>query len=150
MAGAGNDKLFKLAANVVMEMSPNLVQFLNLTKTTYDNRTSAESKIIKDINPIKVVDYPSPWQHNIYIICEGIEESYVNNSTMKVLGSIQLSTDLDYGSYIDMNVNSPIFRKFTDFTKIDQITIKMVDENGNSLKQLVGSSWVALLIRKIK
>ena len=93
--------------------------------------------------------FPSPWQHNIYICCDGIEESFVNNGILRTLGTIHIDEEAPYGEYITVKFNEPIYRKWVVDGTIEEITVKLVDERGDELQQRRGHVWAALHLRKI-
>ena len=148
LKGRGNDKKIKVGPHVNLEMSPNLTRILNYNSYEIDNSLGEERMLVDLANKATDPKFPAPWQHNIYVVCDGIEESFVNNGILRTLGTIHLLADVQYGQYQTIKFDNPVYRKWVGDGKLEEISIKFVDEVGEVIQRR-SHTWALLHIRKI-
>jgi hypothetical protein len=149
LKGRGNERKIKLGPDVRVTLSPNLAHILQIDSYEIDNKDS-EERLIIDLAPKAPTELkiPALWQYNIYVVCDGVEESFANNTILRTLGAFHLDDDAQYGDYVTIKFDKPIYRKWVGETNLEEIEIKLVDEIGDELIQRRGHKWAALHIRK--
>lgn len=149
MTGRGNLKKIKVGPHVKVTLSQNLSTLLRLNSNVIDNSNGEERLLVDALSAPTEFTFPSPWQHNIYVCCDGIEESFANNGILRILGTVHIEEEPTYGQYISVKFDKPIYRKWVGDDQIQEITVKLIDEHGDELIQRRGHLWAALHIRKI-
>ena len=126
-------------------MSREIQNILQLPSNVIDNSAGTRGKLITP--PImKELDEVTPYQRNIYVVCDEIKGSFVNGKVMGVLGNIHVSNDLDYKDHVTTAHKRIYFRWLG--TSLSKIEIKFYDEYLHLLRMRYGNSFALLHFRQ--